>query len=200
LLVLFLNLFFSVTLVYLFGTFPSGKIVSRFYGKKIESEGSGNVGATNVGRVIGKKAGFITLALDILKGYLGVCLAAKLGLTTSIGLLTVVLGHCFSLPSVKGGKGVATSIGAMFYYNYLLALVLLGVFGFIFRRKRIVSLASISSALALMLVSTTMYTFKLLEVYELESLFMLSLVVIYRHKDNIVRLIHSEEVTFSAKN
>lgn len=120
------------------------------------SQGSGNPGATNAGRVLGLRYGIAVGALDVLKGLVPALLALWLTdrVTAYAVGLAAVLGHMFS-PFLKGhgGKGVATSLGAVIALLPWFALVMLVLFGFIVWRSRWVALASLSAALALILLS-----------------------------------------------
>ena len=99
---------------YLLGAFPTGYLIARMNGVDVTAVGSGNVGATNVSRVVGKKAGIVTLLVDVFKGAFGVAVASGLSTSTlfvALCAVAVVAGHCFSVPPyLKGGKGVATAL------------------------------------------------------------------------------------------
>jgi acyl phosphate:glycerol-3-phosphate acyltransferase len=196
---LFTKYFLFSIFIYLVGSFPTGKLVGKIYGKNIESEGSGNVGATNISRVIGKRAGILTLLVDITKGYFGVALAIHLGVYPALGLLLVVLGHCYTLPFLKGGKGVATSLGGIACYNLWLVAFLILIFSGIFKLTKIVSLAAVSAALSLMALASFLRLIEFLPIIDLSILICVSLVVIVRHKDNITRIIHKEEKAFQTR-
>jgi acyl phosphate:glycerol-3-phosphate acyltransferase len=183
---------------YLLGTFPTGYLIAKRAGVDIARHGSGNVGATNVGRVLGKKAGIITLAGDLFKGVFAVlisrwCTSAEW--YHAFAALAVVLGHCFSLPPLlRGGKGVATSLGAILGLNPFLALGGVAVFGAVFGLKRIVSLASVTAALAVPLFALAFGVDDSI----LFGLVPIALVVVYRHRENLERLARGEEKTFKA--
>lgn len=184
---------------YALGAFPTGMLVSRLYGVDITAQGSGNVGATNVARVIGKRAGLATLAGDIIKGCIGVAVASifssSQGFVAAAGA-AVVCGHCFSLPPVlRGGKGVATSIGVIASLSAYCALVAVAVFGAVFAATRIVSLSSLSAALA---VPAAGFVLNLPDTVCL-SLVVIALVVILRHRENIQRLVEGREARFEAR-
>ena len=114
-------------LSYLAGAIPFGLLFSRAVGKDVREEGSGNIGATNVNRVLGKKLGILTLLCDIAKGYLPVCLVATMlpqaenpELFIALCGLSTVLGHMFSVYlGFKGGKGVATALGVFLFFSPL---------------------------------------------------------------------------------
>ena len=115
----------------LLGSIPFGLLLTRTSGIDITKHGSGNIGATNVLRTVGKGAAIVTLASDILKGTAAVAIAMLLGaneLVLGAVTVTVVLGHDFSIfRGFKGGKGVATSIGAMLLYAPVAAAVTIAV-------------------------------------------------------------------------
>ena len=181
---------------YLLGALPSGKLVARWHGVEIEQHGSGNVGATNVARVLGKRLGALTLLLDILKGAFAVWLARKLG-GAEFGAyagLAAVCGHCFSIPRVfKGGKGVATSLGVLLALSPYAAGIALVAFALVFVVSRYVSLASVCAAAcaALSLLVTE-------QPEQLQfSVACLALLIAFRHKDNLKRVSEGSEPKFS---
>lgn len=183
---------------YLLGSFPSGYLLARLHGIDITRQGSGNVGATNVARTLGKRAGLITLALDLAKGMLGVYLASVVTPSTwypAAAAIALVCGHCFSLPPVlKGGKGVATGLGVLIALAPGAALVSVIIFAALFAATRLVSLASVVATLAAPMYSlvtdqTDAVSFALVVV---------SLVIVYRHYDNIIRLIEGREPRFQS--
>ena len=122
---------------YLVGAIPFGLLIGRFAGADVRREGSGNIGATNVSRVLGKKLGFLTLVCDVAKGFLPVWTAAHLLPSTtanrelmvvSCGLAAVV-GHMFPLYlQFKGGKGVATALGVFLALSPWSILISVGIF------------------------------------------------------------------------
>ena len=173
---------------YLMGVFPTGYLIAKRAGVDLSQHGSGNIGATNVGRVLGRRAGIITLAVDIFKGALAVYIAALLhgGLWfTSLAALAVVLGHCISLPPLlRGGKGVATSLGALLALSPLTGVGALAVFAAVFTWKRIVSLASVSAAACAPIIAFL----RGLPDELLYGLVPMAIVIIVRHKENLKRL------------
>ncbi len=185
---------------YLIGCFPTGLIVAKSQGIDITKIGSGNVGATNIARNIGKKAGLITLVVDLLKGLLPVLVVTNIESLNNINSLVAimtVLGHCFSLPKfLKGGKGVATGLGAILGLSPLLGISALIIFGVIFKLKRIVSLASLIAVAAvpfLGVILTANWDFG-------THLLIISLVIAYKHRENIQRLLSGEEQVFTSKS
>lgn len=184
---------------YLLGCIPTGVMIARANGLDLTKTGSGNVGATNVARTLGKKAGIFTLLGDLGKGLIAVLLARLISadnLLPSIALVAVIAGHCFSIPGkLKGGKGVATALGGFLAYYPPAALVGIVCFFLIFAIKRIVSLSSVIAALMIPLTAV------FLEAPEgyFYTLCICSLIVVYRHKENLVRLSRGEEKAFSFK-
>ena len=183
---------------YLFGSFPSGYLAGRIAkGIDIRSVGSGSTGATNVLRHIGKRAAITVFVIDVSKGILSILLARYFLLNDSwqvaVGL-SALIGHIWPVwLSWKGGKAVATGLGVFLGLSWQVGLGTLGVFIIMISLFRIVSLASVSAALALPLI---MYlSFKATNIslpFLVISLLAMSL-VIWRHKDNIVRLINRKE-------
>ncbi|MGI6681347.1 MAG: glycerol-3-phosphate 1-O-acyltransferase PlsY [Bdellovibrionota bacterium] len=185
---------------YLIGAFPTGLIIAKINGIDITVAGSGNVGATNLARTIGKKAGIYTLLGDLGKGVISVLLcyffiSKDLEMLTLVALATV-LGHCFSLPKLKGGKGVATTFGVILVIDPKIALGLLLIFITIFAIFRIVSLSSITAALFLPILFLLSYEGKENSIHYITFI---STVVILRHAVNIKRLLKGEEKKFSFK-
>ena len=187
-------------LLYLIGTIPTGYLLAKSKGIDIRGQGSGNVGATNVARTLGKQAGIITLLIDIAKGAAAVILAKILNLNPamiSLAAVMVVFGHCFSIPRLlRGGKGVATAFGACIALTPLTAFFAALVFLSVFKLKKIVSLASILAALSLPIIN-----FLISRNYESTiGLFAIALVVTIRHKENILRILAGEEKVFKPKD
>jgi len=191
---------------YLLGSLPTGYLVARaIQGIDIREHGSGNTGATNVFRVVGKRAGFTVLMIDLLKGLLAVLLvkvsitspyvdAAVLSSTlpwwiTGAGLLAIV-GHSRSIwLHWTGGKSAATGLGVLLALTWPVGLGTAGIFAIALFGSRIVSLSSISAALGavvLMLVTQQPIPYLLLAIAG-------SLYVILRHRTNIQRLLAGTE-------
>ena len=187
---------------YLIGGLPFGYWFVRLsVGKDIRTMGSGNIGATNVHRSAGKTAGLIVLALDILKGFLALWVAALITGNAPLGLalatVAVMLGHCYPVfLGFKGGKAVACYVGAILYLAPYTLLVMLVVFVAITVLSKYISLASILSALILPVVYWVIYH----PPYELlVSSVVAGLLIVYRHKGNIERLRAGKENVFSLK-
>jgi glycerol-3-phosphate acyltransferase PlsY len=184
---------------YLIGSFPSGYLLARLHGVDITQQGSGNVGATNVARALGKKAGVLTLLLDLFKGILGVYLASAVTSAAwypAAAAIAVVAGHCFSLPPIlKGGKGVATGLGVLIALVPGAAILSVALFAAIFGFTRLVSLASLIATLSAPLYSLVTNQSDAVSF----SLVVVSLIIVYRHYENIIRLIEGREPRFEGK-
>ena len=121
---------------YFFGAVPFGLIIGKMVGKDVRAEGSRNIGATNVSRVLGKKLGFITLVCDCLKGFLPMYIAAffipespNREIIVAISGIMAVVGHMFPVYlGFKGGKGVATGLGVFLFLSPVAILISLLVF------------------------------------------------------------------------
>jgi glycerol-3-phosphate acyltransferase PlsY len=203
----------SVALIgYLVGSFPAGYIAGRIAGIDIRNAGSGNIGATNVLRVLGKPFGYAVFLVDFLKGVGAVVLSvfiAKSGrqsetmleLCATLSGACCVIGHVYPVwLRFRGGKGVATSIGVLFGLVPLAALVMSTVWILTFEATRYVSVASIAAALALPITVGAMFGLKYLNT---PVLFYFSLclaaVVVVRHRSNISRLRKGTEPRFVRK-
>jgi glycerol-3-phosphate acyltransferase PlsY len=190
---------------FLVGSIPFGFIAGKMRGVDLREAGSGNIGATNTERVLGKRAGYTVLALDVIKGLLPVLAARSLfGLSSSwvvaIGLCAV-LGHIYS-PFVRfrGGKGVATSIGVLFGLSPLVAAVTVIVFVAAVALTRYVSVGSIAGAVTQAILFWVVMRGPMAEVlpYRLFGLFV-GFFVIVRHRANIQRLMRGEENRYGKK-
>ncbi len=202
----------SLLVAFLLGSIPFGLLVSRvFKVGDIRTQGSGNIGATNVTRIAGFwPAGFLTLLFDVLKGYLAVLIFKPIGfeiwsewfqvsefpanqnLFWAIGLSAIV-GHCFS-PWLRGsgGKGVATFYGVVAAMTPVSGLIGLTVFAWVFYTRKIGSLASLAS------VGTVFLAEYVLPGQE-ESLAVIALIcvlIVVRHEKNIRDLLEDRERSF----
>jgi acyl phosphate:glycerol-3-phosphate acyltransferase len=184
----------AVVGAYLFGGIPIGLLIARLNGiADIRQHGSGNIGASNVLRVLGVKLGLLVLLLDAFKGYAPVAAAHLLGLpgwwVAGVAMAAIV-GHCFSVYlRFTGGKGVATSLGVILGLDWRAGLICLGVWAAIVAVTRYISLASmVASAL-----SAPMLCVFRQPVPAVVAGGLLALLVIERHKANIQRLLAGEE-------
>ena len=180
----------AAAVAFVVGAVNPATILARLLGKDLRGVGSGNPGATNAGRVLGARWGVLVGALDVLKGLIPVLLSAQLlGTITALVVgLAVVLGHIWS-PFLKGqgGKGVATSLGAILAVEPWFALVMVVVFAVLVWRLRWVAGASVSACLVLLgLGFLTWFRWIPLGTRDTGAwCVVLALVVIYRHRRNI---------------
>lgn len=198
-------------LAYVFGSVPWGYLIGRFNGLDLRRHGSGNIGATNVRRVLGRDWGLLCFGLDFLKGLVPVLMALALAGTRRgdmpAGALAVtaaaaaVVGHAWPFTlRFRGGKGVATSIGALLALAPWSVLAALIVWYAVFSASRYVSVASICAAVVLPLSA-------LLQRVWTESpsaltvglLVGIAALIVYRHRSNMLRLWQGTENRFAPK-
>jgi acyl phosphate:glycerol-3-phosphate acyltransferase len=197
---------------YLLGSFPAGYLAGRHAGIDIRRVGSGNIGATNVTRVLGRRYGYPVFALDFAKGMLAVFVSILLCLNVQArpgsrevygiaGAVFSVLGHMFPVwLRLKGGKGVATSAGALFALMPLVALSAAVVWVITFEVTRYVSLASVTSAVILPLAVLGLTYVRHTNGMELFYFSLcLAAVVVFSHRSNLRRLMHGTEPRFKRK-
>lgn len=186
-------------LAYVIGSIPFGLIIGKIFGKDITKEGSGNIGATNVTRVIGKKAGAAVLILDALKGFLPVYYLISKGYSpkvVSVVSIFAVIGHTFSIfMKFKGGKGVATALGVLLALSLKSSIIILMFWLGVFLATGFVSLASILSAS----ISWVVIHIISGDIYYTYAAFFIALVIIFKHKSNIDRLLKGQEYRFIHK-
>jgi glycerol-3-phosphate acyltransferase PlsY len=199
-------LIFGGLAAYLIGSIPSAVWFGKIFHKiDVREHGSGNPGATNTFRVLGKRAGTIVLLFDIAKGMLATSLAVlllnygaipeeKLVLTKLIFGIIAVFGHIFSVfLKFKGGKGVATLFGMMLGIQAPVALISLAIFLLTLISSKYVSLGSIVAALSFPLMLLFVPRFQTGEPILVMFGFFLALVVIWSHHKNIRRIRDGEE-------
>ncbi|MFL6448598.1 MAG: glycerol-3-phosphate 1-O-acyltransferase PlsY [Bryobacteraceae bacterium] len=197
-----LPIILTTLLAYLLGGLPFGYWFVRLStGKDIRSMGSGNIGATNVHRTSGGKAGIVVLLLDILKGYLAVLIAGVVNggdaNALALAVVAVVVGHCYPVfLRFKGGKAVACFVGAFLYVAPLALGITTLVFLAIFALTKYVSLASIVGALVFPLILWRLQTYPF---PILLAGIATALLIVFRHRANIERLLKGEEHVFSLK-
>ena len=193
---------------YLIGSFPSGYVIGRTRGVDLRREGSGNIGATNALRVLGKKWGYLCFALDIGKGLLAVLLAkhfaAALGEAVTpagiVAAIAVLLGHTFPVwLGFKGGKGIATSggIALALFPPVVFALSILVWLGLFFA-SRIVSVASLGATFTLALTLVILWLRGGDALLAGIGVAMAALVV-WLHRTNLRRLAAGAEPRFERK-
>ena len=188
-------------LSYLISAFPSGLIIGKlFFKKDIRQYGSGNTGATNSFRVLGRPAGFIVTFLDIFKGFITVFFPLWFpvhadGVISTFftnGLIVglfAILGHVYPIYlKFNGGKAVATSAGVVLGVNPILLLILAIIFFSVLKIFKYVSLSSIIAAISCVIGSIIIHDYILLAVSGI-----VSIILIIRHKSNIVRIFKGEE-------
>lgn len=198
---------------YLFGAFPTGFVIYKLRtGGDIRNQGSGNVGGTNVTRTVGTSFGIITIIADVLKGFLPVLAVYFLYpedlILLIVVIVAVILGHDYPVfLKFKGGKGISSSYGVIaglcsfpfannaVWLRILPAIIILSVWLIIFFTIRIVSIASLSAAVALPL-SFYVAKYPLAIVIAAISLSVLTFIA---HRDNIKRLIKKEEKKLKGK-
>lgn len=194
---------------------PFGLVIGKVFGVDVRKSGSGNIGATNVGRTIGAGAAGLTLLLDAAKGWL-CCGLARMVISTLAGLeaasiettepwgwavtlvyMACVLGHIFSpWLGFKGGKGISVGFGAALGLDWRVALGLLAVWIVCMIPTRLVSLASSVAA-----VSLTVWAFVFgYSLPAIAPVFVVTCVVVWAHRENIKRLLAGEEKRFSFKH
>jgi glycerol-3-phosphate acyltransferase PlsY len=184
---------------YCIGSIPTGLLLAKaFGGVDIRTKGSGNIGATNVYRTLGRKIGLLTLVGDCLKGLLPVLAAKALLLpVTWIALIGIAafLGHIFPIfLRFKGGKGVATALGVFLATSPLAVLGALVVFIAVLVSRKYVSLASISAAAVMPVLITLINHDATIVAMSL----VISVIVILKHHENIARLRNGTESKFKA--
>ncbi|HEX7231577.1 MAG TPA: glycerol-3-phosphate 1-O-acyltransferase PlsY [Candidatus Binatia bacterium] len=184
---------------YLLGSVPSGLIIGKLSGLDVRKAGSGNIGATNVARLLGKKVGFLTLVADTAKGLVPVLLAQQIGLSDPISALVGIaafLGHVYPIfLKFKGGKGVATGFGVLLGLAPLATIILLVIFAALAFITRIVSLSSMVSAVAAPLV---LWLFHYSPTY-ITMAALIAIIIVFRHYANIQRLLNGTEPRFSTR-
>jgi acyl phosphate:glycerol-3-phosphate acyltransferase len=223
---LFPNVFAVIATIalfaYLLGSIPFGLLVARSHGIDIRQHGSGNIGATNVWRVLGKKWGIITFAADLLKGLLAVIIGQWIathwaihvplprghvridhfdpGFAGIAAALGCVLGHSFPLwLGFKGGKGVATSLGVILGMMPLAALVAFALWAVVFKLSHYVSLASVIAAVALPVIVMALLFLGWLHGWaHFHFAVAAGGLVVLRHRTNLRRLVEGTEHRFGA--
>ncbi len=203
---------------YLVGSISFALVIGALKGVDIRSVGSGNPGATNVKRALGRGAGNLVFILDFLKGFLPaiwpmIFFHDVSGLVPVLGLAGAILGHSFPIyHGFKGGKGVATTMGGLFAIMPVVMLAGVLAWLMVYKMFRVVSLASIVFALALPAVGWGLQQWKAEWFVNIlgqnvggrgvEILFsvLISLLILVRHRANIVRLFRGEELSFTKKD
>lgn len=187
-------------LAYLFGAIPAGAWVARHYGVDIQKVGSGNIGATNILRTLGTVPATLVAGFDVLKGGIAVLLARLIGVEGPLlgGVaLAAVLGHNYSVfLRFTGGKGVATSFGALLFLNPLVALLTLPVSLLTMWLTRFVSAGSMVGGLTAVVISVALGR----PFWEILTVLVLAGLIFWMHRTNIKRLHAGNERRFGEKN
>jgi glycerol-3-phosphate acyltransferase PlsY len=200
-------------LSYLIGSIPFGYIIGKINGIDIRKHGSGNIGATNILRALGKKWGYLCFSLDFLKGFipvLSVSLIAKKYApefncenAAILAFAGVYCGHVWTIfLGFKGGKGVATAAGAIFAAAPLPFAICLTIWLAVFFLSRYVSLASIAASAALPVSALAADKFRGQNNYSLKTLVFFCVIAglsIIKHSSNIKKLINGSEHRFGRK-
>lgn len=189
----------AMVAAFLLGSLPFGAWVAKLKGVDITKVGSGNIGATNVHRVLGLGPGLIVLALDVLKGLAPAAYGSSQG-GVSLGLtlgLCAMAGHCFSpFLRFRGGKGIATGLGLLLGADPTVAVVALGVFVVAVALSRMISVGSILASLSLGASGLMLgRPSSVVLVYLAMGLF-----AVYRHRGNIARILRGTEPRFRLRS
>jgi len=182
---------------YLVGAIPFGLIISKMVGVDVRTQGSRNIGATNVNRVLGKKLGFITLVCDCLKGLLPMYFAALIlsesetkELIVALTGVMAVFGHMFSIYlGFRGGKGVATGMGVLLYLSFPAIAISLAVF---VATVALTGFVSAGSLLASGLIPLWLYLLGASKT-TIGTAAVVAVLIWLKHHENINRLIHGQE-------
>lgn len=189
---------FAIIGAYLLGSIPTGLLLGKLYGIDVRTSGSGNIGATNLYRTVGRKVGILTLIGDCLKGAIPVLIVPYLNLTGEYAAymgLAAFCGHVFSIfLKFKGGKGVATALGVFIAISPISVAIAVAIFAILMFSFRYVSLGSIAAAAVMPLAITATGGSNVMRSVTIA----ISLIVIVRHSENIKRLLAGTENKFKA--
>ena len=194
-----------ILLAFLLGSFPTGYLVARAKGIDIRQHGSGNIGATNVFRTLGKPLGVFVFVIDALKGFAAVWLTLRFGASSAwpgiLAAVAVIAGHNYTpWLGFKGGKGIATSAGVLIALMPWAVLIIAVVWFIVFPITRYVSLASICAAAALPLaVGALWFAGCGGNAPLLGFSLVISALAIWRHRPNIGRLRNGTEPRIERK-
>lgn len=185
-----------ICIAYLLGSIPTGLWIGKYlYRINLREHGSGNTGTTNSFRILGKKAGIITLIIDVLKGTLATLLPIWLGLTGDWPLLIgffAILGHTYPIfAQFKGGKAVATSAGILIGFAPTYLVLLVAVFLLTLYLFSMISLASVTAALVAAISVLAFPAMGFLIDHSpifTGTILIIAGIIIYRHQDNLKRI------------
>jgi len=192
-------------IAYLLGSIPFSVWIGKtFYGIDVREHGSGNAGATNTLRVLGKKTGFIVLFLDSLKGFLAANVVSVLDLDESLLLnyqmlfgMMAVIGHIYPIfAGFKGGKGIATLLGIVIAMSWKVSLVCMFCFVLTVWITRFISVGSMLTCILSPLFVLVIHGNEMVFIY---FCIVVALMVVYTHKSNIKRLLNGTENKFTFK-
>lgn len=188
-----MDILLLVVFAYLLGSVPIGFLLGSLSGLDIRQVGSGNIGATNVARVVGKRQGLLTLVGDVAKGFIPAFLSLRLGYSlpvTGLVALAAFIGHLYPVfLQFRGGKGVATAFGVFLGLAPMATLLLAAVFLVVALVSRVISLASLVAA-SLAPVVFWLFSYPLVLV---GLSVVISLGIVLRHRENIQRLLSGAE-------
>lgn len=183
---------------YLYGSIPFALVIGKlFYNTDIRNAGSGNLGGTNAGRVLGKKVGLLVILLDMSKCCISIYItryaAAYFGINYQIiylSALCCVLGHCYPIfAEFKGGKAVSVAIGYALMTNFYAGLFALAVFMVVLKISKYVSLSSMIASLALLFISP----FVGYSTIGVCTNALIVALIIFKHRSNIIRILKDTE-------
>ena len=203
-------IFLIILMSYILGSIPNALIIGKvFFKKDVRQYGSGNLGGSNTGRVLGKKIGLLVMILDLLKSVVAVLLTKLIISNTNPDLINlsvylssafVLLGHCYTcFAKFKGGKAVASTFGVLLVTNIYIFLICLAIYVVLLKLSKLVSLSSIIIFYVAALISliplfreSPLLSITLDWFYPL-TLFLVACFVVYRHRSNIKRLLSGTE-------
>lgn len=195
-----MNYILTLLISYFVGTISGSYIIGNlFLNKDIRKYGSGNAGTTNAMRVLGKKAGILTFLIDFLKGALVTLIIGRIfgDEFVPLAILGAVIGHDFPFyMKFKGGKGVATTLGALALFNFPLTLICYVVWVLGTVLTKMVSVGSILFFVSIIIVYSFMSNLALSNILIID---IIALIGIIRHKDNIKRIIAGNENKIGGK-
>lgn len=203
-------IFLTILMSYILGSIPNALIIGKvFFKKDVRQYGSGNLGGSNTGRVLGKKVGLLVMILDLLKSVVAVLLTKLIISNTNPDLINlciylssgfVLLGHCYTcFAHFKGGKAVASTFGVLLVTNIYIFLICIALYVILLKLSKLVSLSSIiiffiAALIALIpLFRESLILNITLDWYYPLTLFLIACFVVYRHRSNIKRLIAGTE-------
>ncbi len=200
-----MNIFLSILLSYIIGSIPFALIIGKvFFKKDIRQFGSGNLGGSNTGRVLGKKFGLLVMILDQVKAIVAILLTKLIMGDASPNMVNLaiylsgffaLIGHCYTcFANFKGGKAVASTFGILFITNIYIYLICLTLYGLLLKKFKLISLGSIiiffvAAALSIIpAFNKSPFLGVDFDLFYSLSLTIYACLVVYRHQSNIKRL------------